>query len=880
MCFVLHIRLARVGVRSGRFYLETVAVLKHLPLLKLESTLALYIRLTTYYILEESYPVLFKDGDLIHQSSMFCQDREEGNVDDERIVHFKDGAAGYTCAVSSQPDPTTTYGVNEESDYRSWLARPVVFNSSHWDIGTDFSTNLKVWDFFKLPRVANRINNFKGFRAKLHVKILLNGGPFYHGRLLAYYKPLEADLTTWGSVEDYNDNTASDLVRNSQLPHIHLDSTDSLGGTFELPFFAPRTGTDFLTADFGEITIRSINSLEHANGAVAPDGVTITTMVWATDVQVIGPTSSNIAGLQAQSGKGTYDEYEKDGVVSKPATVIASIADRLATAPVIGAYARATSIVATAGAAVARMFGFSRPIQTSDYAVVVPEYGGNLAVCNTTDYTPSTAVDVKNEVVIDPRTTGLSGVDELDISSIAAKESYLGSYDWTHTLQPGDNIMAIPCNPGKMYLFEGNLDNGYIQPTSVCWLSQMFRYYTGSLTFRFMVASSSVHKGRLLVRWDAEGFTAPFSDLSAAQTRVVDIAHERDFTFTVHWGVTTPWLECDRVTPTGNPIQTLVSTGTQVSDGTDNGMLEVAVFNQLTSPSTDDSAVQINLFVSSSDLRLRDPDLNPALEPFGLPSVFVPQSGQASYAAVEEENPTSGEPNAPAEDEFNAGGSMLPLDAIHFGESIPSLRLLLKRYVTVADFTLSTEQVDGSVEMTFTDIPMVPWNRSNPNYALAAGYDGRRNFIAFIRSAFYGMRGSMRHKLFALSDSSLQHRQIHALTREFDVVPPNGVTNKYQSNSFSMDSLSIPGWGDSGVVIQPTEDQFIASCSLPYQNKFKFSCARDNSGRGQLQSLRYWRTMQSDGFKTENALMRHMVAAGEDFNLFFYGGPPRLHVFV
>lgn len=276
------------------------------------------------------------------------------------MVSFKDQNPSYTYSVDSQPDETFKTAENNDADLGSFFSRPIKIDYSWSTSVPDFYQNFNPWTtFFENPRVINRISNFNNLRCKLHVKFLINGNGFHFGRLMANYKPLHL------SDDFYVDRGLSrlDNVAASQRPHIYLDPTTSSGGDMILPFFWPKNYLSIPRQEWremGEISIRTLQNLQHANGA--SDIARISVFIWAEDVTLSIPTSTEPGGLVPQSGE---DEYGK-GPISRPASIVARVMGQLTTVPYIGQYARATEIAASAINGMATMFGYSRPNTLSD----------------------------------------------------------------------------------------------------------------------------------------------------------------------------------------------------------------------------------------------------------------------------------------------------------------------------------------------------------------------------------------------------------------------------------------------------------------------------------------------------------------------------------
>jgi hypothetical protein len=268
----------------------------------------------------------------------------------------------------------------------------------------------------------------------MHIKIVVNGTPFHYGRAICYYTP----LAMYDNINDYaftGPNT-DQLTLNTQKPHVFINPTTCEGGEMVLPFFYPRANVDITSLDItdglGLLQIDSINTLKHANGATDP--VTVTVYGWAENVKLGVATQQTYDSLiipppiSASEVEERADEYGM-GPISKPASALASIASKFKTAPVLGPYATATQIGANALSRVASIFGYSRtPILTT--SVYRPNTKGSFATSNQEDDVAKLSLDCKQELSIDPRIFGRNGEDELDILSIASRQSFLDTFLW------------------------------------------------------------------------------------------------------------------------------------------------------------------------------------------------------------------------------------------------------------------------------------------------------------------------------------------------------------------------------------------------------------------------------------------------------------------
>jgi hypothetical protein len=96
---------------------------------------------------------------------------------------------------------------------------------------------------------------------------------------------------------------------------------------------------------------------------------------------------------------------------------VARVAGALSDIPGIGPYAKATQMGANAVANSAKLFGLSAPNDLS-HSIFEPRAKQSLAVTDVKQSANKVTIDSKQELTIDPRTTGIQGDDELPIASI------------------------------------------------------------------------------------------------------------------------------------------------------------------------------------------------------------------------------------------------------------------------------------------------------------------------------------------------------------------------------------------------------------------------------------------------------------------------------
>jgi hypothetical protein len=271
-------------------------------------------------------------------------------------VSFMDSASGMFAGYNESYDGISAMDQTENIDFVKFLSRPVRIGNFTWNeadaVGTSHVFN--PWSlYFSDARVKYKLNNFAFIQCKLKIKVLINASPFYYGCMYMGYQPLP-NLTP---STIFNDPGTRYLIPYSQRPHIWINPQHSEAGEMTLPFFYQQ---NFINAqsnqsmlDMGQLTFLNYTTLQSANG-VAGSGVSVAIYAWAEDVKLSGPS----IGLATQSLELQSDEYG-NGIVSSTATAIASAAKWFTNVPVIGRFATATQIGASAISTIATMFGFT-----------------------------------------------------------------------------------------------------------------------------------------------------------------------------------------------------------------------------------------------------------------------------------------------------------------------------------------------------------------------------------------------------------------------------------------------------------------------------------------------------------------------------------------
>jgi len=831
------------------------------------------------------------------------------NASPDNVTHqtmrFRDQYAGHQNDIESFVDPTRKLQDKDDVPLADFFSRPVKVFESQWNTNGILSAQFNPWrQFLTNKRVQNRLANFKLLRCDLRMKVVVNGNGFQYGRALVAYWPMSG----FDQLSSHTALDPIDLTQTSQLPHIFVDPTTSTGGEMKIPFFwhenyfditRSNWGGDLGLPDAGLVLFRTLNPLKHANGA--DDKVTVSFFIWAENVQLAIPTSVDSSTLIPQSGQ-EIDEANTKGMISGPATTIAKYAGIAAGYAPIAPYAMATSKIAGAVAGAAKIMGYSRPANTKNPEPFRPTPISQLATTTTPDTSLKMTVDDKQELTIDPRVSGVGAHDPLVIRDIAKREAYLTQFSWPVGDGPTTLLWNARVNP---CLWQEDANGAIVLPP--CAIAALpFRYWNGSMKFRFQVVCSTFHKGRLEIRFDP-GFvdTTTINEYNINYIEIIDIAETQDFTIEVT--NSQPFSLLRHLDPGVDSASEGYSTTDYAStlNGLCNGVISVRVLNELTIPnSTIDNDISINVFVSAGD----DFEVFVPEDNFQRFVFFQPQSG----AEVVPESQNTSEPSAPQQAESDHMGADLQysseLNMVFAGESIVSFRPLMKRYNL---WRRERNSLAGNQDFwrIVRQRLAYPFYRQGASVDfIEAGDTGGYNFcntvlLHWITTCFSGYRGSIRYKYLYTKSAGCAGPEANCC----DDIGSRVYVERFDPLTFSnpayfnqeLPMVTTPAWLVSQSIIPGFSERVPTGArgtvyatdlinpnvefEVPYQTQYRFvpgKLARmTNSNNPVLQAGTYqnlYRVSFEGHTSIEQQIDMH-VAAGEDFQVYFWSGMPRIY---
>lgn len=775
-------------------------------------------------------------------------------------------------------DHTRDTGFLSDATLSEFFERPIKIKELSWGVEQTLDSKFDPWDlYWSNAEVLARISNYHLLKCNLHVKFVLNGNAFYYGRLIASYLPFD-------SVDQSYFNRApvrADFVGLSQKMHVYMNPTLCQGGDLQLPFFYDSNALQIPYKEWtqmGQIRVGAINPLKHANGGTEP--VSLSIFAWATNVSYAIPTRN-----RPEAG----DEYSSN-IISKPASTIARYAGSLATLPWIGPFARATEIGATAVASISKIFGYAAPIDLAS-SLLVPRARNSLATTDDKYMGLKLTVDSKQELTLDPATTGINTPDELTICGIAQKESYLTTFDWAVSAAAEQLLFNSYVDPG-IHQIHGPVNEHHL--TAAAFAVLPFKYWRGTMRFRFQIVASEYHKGRIRIVYDPNtgGATSAYN---THYNKVHDISVAKDFSFDVGWAQSTPYKQSFGINNT--PLTDMFGSAALLLKRQDigNGVLSVYVLNKLTTASTVVSDIQVNVFVSMlDDFEVAEPSERLSDVRFTPVPIEGRNQPEALDNADEVENPVT-DP-APIGSMADTGIVDKDVTKLFFGEVIASFRQLLKRnyfheriLIPVVD-TLAIVQVSRGAFPGYggyTDTPPPP---GSPIIDLNNGsyyYYAQTTLLNYLSKAYVGRRGSLRWLL----DFSRCHASTVAsgyLGGSTSVIFGRDDDYFITTTTYPHEAANLPGdflaanlnlqrgFTPRGASITNNAVNPLSAVEIPYYAPKRFSPTRKNETFTANNQEPGWK-FQFTTFPVEDPTDSYVdtyVSAGEDFNLFYFNGLP------
>lgn len=577
----------------------------------------------------------------------------------------------------------------------------------------------------------------------------------------------------------------------------------------------------------------------------------------------------------------TSESHEANtGVISGPASVIASGASLFEDLPIIGPFALATRIGASAVGEIARLFGFSRPRDDSK-----PGYphAANYAVSIGEVRAKQLTTDPNQEVTIDASFLGDKG-DSLSFQNTIMRSGYCYRFAWTQSHTSGQALFNLPVSPMLSTISSNTF---FVAPTPLAYSSLLFQAWRGSLVYNVVIPANRFVRGKLRVYWSPSSTASAINIVTNNALSVLI-----DLTQTIDMDITVPYLAETLYKAVSN-----FHDNTLIDERFINGFLHFVVEEPLIVNNSTWTAQILIHIRADHNFELAIPtnaNLNSVYY-----SSFTPGNGIHQSALQNQQNPpttkadntlwyeqtSSGTDSNDVNPLLTSGVNLFPeacFDGkpalIHIGERIPSLRPLLKRFSPLTVYDGFEATMPGYMYNYF--IPYYP----QPQYTIVNNNTG--NFIVtpylntpttYLSRMFGGMRGTMRYGISDDDGSSVDYMYAQR-TYGYD----------YNITYFDMKLANLSIFNSMyryGQNLFRKEYEPLV-IDLPYQNAHWFyptaialtatytGTTADEQGLG----VQKYGLMISERNVNANQKEKYITqAVGEDFQFVIYNGPPIIY---
>jgi len=692
------------------------------------------------------------------------------------------------------------------------LSRPTPLPDVEWLQSDPSGFVLREFDLPELPlsnpAVIAKLENFTFVRFNFVLRIAPNAMQFQAGRLLASFDPIQKARGTKAN------NTSLQYL--TALKHVELNPNQHRPAIMVIPFTATVSMLDLrLNPDMmGKIRLSVLNQLRSGGSTATKVSLSIT--YWLTDVQVAVPTpqdrSTSLASrsimeevrARAQAGGMQKEEHaaKQRGVLSSALFNISEVAGFASTFPMLAQIATPVSWIAQIGGHIARYFGYNKPSGYKHPTTVA------LATGLTTAHMDGVSSAIKLAAAEDNALPTFPGMfstdfDEMDIRYITSRPTLLETYNWDESVPANQAIIALPVSPAICPMNETVDGVWQYDTTPSAFVASIFKFWSGSMRYRFEVVSTGFHAGRLQINYLpnlALDSVYTVSDFAHSWSIVLDISEGNEVSFEVPYLSQYPALPCILDDPSFSYIRNRFTAGGATEDALANmfnGAIVVTVLSPLIRPDNVASSVDINVWVScGADMEFLMPNtgaymsghVGPTEGTFTNMGVGFPSKPTPAVRAVAQSRYYKGVASGSQQEvegyDRGAEEQLVPMKVdkcnaaeLVGGERIRSLRQVIKRTGFLARSVIADSQVVNVDPTYFRSANLASAGSAPLTEHPAAGctYLGQSP-IAYVANMYAGFRGTRRFLVH--STGQLMNAAIDTITRTGRLPYPPTVTTQ------------------------------------------------------------------------------------------------------
>jgi len=422
-----------------------------------------------------------------------------------------------------------------------FLKKPIVFAQDNFSTTDTYS----FFNSFSMPYFAlnsasgalwmNKLVGYFGARFDMRFKIVVNANRFQQGRYILGWVPMGGCQGSTSNLRQllFNNMHMATLVQRTTVPHVEIDLATQTSAELLIPFASTQlfwpinsVNNHSDTSCLGYINLYPYSPL------ISPTGSTVasyTIYLSLENVKLFGAASP-------QSSKQNIEISNKqNGPISGPALAISRGFKEFSSIPLISTYALGASWVADRISKVASIFGFSKPTQGDSHTkFILQNFPAHSTVDGDSEVKTLSLLSKPGTVPIKGHST--TNYDEMDFSYITRKYAYFLQFPWTTSQVAGAVLININVNPNKS-VSVGNLQSN----TPVAFVSGFFKYWRGSLKFRYKIVKTEFHSGRLQVSFFPNDEFLNTGQSYYVNRQILDIRDVVEFEVIVPYMARNPW---------------------------------------------------------------------------------------------------------------------------------------------------------------------------------------------------------------------------------------------------------------------------------------------------------------------------------------------------
>lgn len=823
---------------------------------------------------EAVYKFIFQTYDLFVTGSTTCKFRQD--LYDRMKWHAQMEVSGTASAVSSEDvigedvqQLTTTAdiaGMEEAKPVRKWqpyyigsdpyadqglgkvMERKYLLTTISWD--GNMATNLSLATinfpdalFLISPNLKNKLSRMHLMRAGVRLEIRVNGTQFHYGKIIGGWIPYNGG-NCWKSKNIYTLSTCNAFT-------VSANTNEVVAIT--IPYVSPKaywSHTDNTNVGyFGSFFLRVLNPLKSIGATVAPV-IGISVFANFENVELAAPTVETFTGrveekgvprFKAQSGKNPLSKEQnsksKKGTISGVANAVAGVASVVKLIPAVGGMASAVEGAATLIGGVASAFGYDKPVNVQSSAPVVPTVANNMALGSGLVTLNDMAMDPTNAVSDTPDIYNRDD-NEMSIKYLACKPGLYDVFTINSSNTVGQVVKTYYVCPStcKTILTAGGVYWQYNTPASL--MSQQFRFWRGSIKYRFEIAAPMFLVGRLRISWHPLAAEVPATFTEGEGdfvSKVFDFAGDTSINFSI------PFLQ--------EYMYAYCGDSEQKDPQYVNGVIAVSIVSAvLAQDSVDDSTVYVNCYMACGE----DIDFQFPLERGGTRTLDI----AATPSLV------SGTGIAQADE----GGYRYHLDEIFmqpFEPLIPAMTSVIAR-------VNSGEQLGSILDLLhrFTRIRTQVFTEGTASLFPIEDDPTKDGLFTIFANWFLFRKGSKHYKM--IRGTNKQSGTTHSTDGMIYVIN----TTVYYSPS-PVDYVEL--YGKNGTIVEDMSIKPSVEWRLPHYSRgaFVVNTVTDPDGLNGDQAVSCVNYESYDSFSTNKTItMNVFFAVGDDFSFGWATGCP------